>query len=882
MFVVFTSILISSFISQPKYLELPVSPSLDATLNELNYSGGTIQAQSSGNFEYVLSSHENFSITETSESSAIDVSHPWKYLSSLRDVRKSYTLTGSGFSILQEGVGEVFIDSISYPGRVLILPLSTALTISLTSEDNSEVYTDIFLAPHMYLEFQPSRASFLKNADAVRIQTVYELWYLWTDISNISEHEFLKKYAAEEESFIAVSMRHIQTRDRKNNLKFKEILTQDIGKMPWYDTVERYASLFVNEEKKKIFYKNLVLEWLFWILQTQYYDEQWVAQVRKDLEVLRAIDSKSYKELVELKETLMSIVSSSSDRDLVGAKIALASLSEWYEIHSKTYFSLYGFAVFAGYDINGEFSQFLWRKFLQSFQDFVTFYNTQEKQTNFYYQYFSYFLERQLIFFLEEYTWTDSIASIIDTLKNHIEIFWPSYDADTTSRITWLYVYSEILKKVDIFLRTRYFLMERNTNKLLILHKENRLAAKDVVSFRTQIETIFKIYDNNDKFLDDENSRDRSIRKDITFTKARITEYFAALENYWAYTSEYDVSKQTLLNIDIFSQWDEEVLSKEKIQKYFEKFDGVILSGASIQVIDEYYYRLEDVFIGGKSFSFDIYPYASMKLQNIRIDAKDSRFVYKLDLIESEWEEKHKTGNPEEKEKYDFSLFFFIKFFAEDKKVIEEYVVGDTKVNEDKTEIVFKRDSLLWNKWEFSVVRDTLLLEYEDIRVVRNNLSYDIFLENTDFQTIVWEGSGKRYTGYFDSEYILDKHYFADASIAPYEKNTQADEKLLFWDTKIRINGKIPLQDFSASMKNMFTYMSTYIWIYNDIRPLYPTEAIQIQYNVYNKKMTFKFDSGWKTYTILVSEGKLEKVYKGTYKVLSKPTVASEIQKYIK
>jgi len=46
--------------------------------------------------------------------------------------------------------------------------------------------------------------------------------------------------------------------------------------------------------------------------------------------------------------------------------------------------------------------------------------------------------------------------------------------------------------------------------------------------------------------------------------------------------------------------------------------------------------------------------------------------------------------------------------------------------------------------------------------------------------------------------------------------------------------------------------------------------------------MTFKFDSGEKTFTILVSEGKLERVYKGTYKVLSESVNTSELTKYIK
>ena len=273
-----------------------------------------------------------------------------------------------------------------------------------------------------------------------------------------------------------------------------------------------------------------------------------------------------------------------------------------------------------------------------------------------------------------------------------------------------------------------------------------------------------------------------------------------------------------------------------------------------------------------------------MKLENIMIDNDNSRFVYKLDLIELEWEEKYKTAGPDEKENYNFSRFFFIKFFSNDQKVVEEYIVTDTKENEDKIEIVFKRDRLLWTKWEFSRIQSILPLEYDDIRVERNKLLYDIFIENADLKitkATAWEG--KDYKWYFSSQYMLSTsdHYFTGVKIKLYD-GIKGDEKFLFWDSEIHISGKVQLQDFTENIENMFQDMNLYTWIYNDIHSLYPSVWIQIQYNIYNKKMTFKFDSGEKTFTILVSEGKLERVYKGTYKVLSESVNTSELTKYIK
>jgi len=36
--------------------------------------------------------------------------------------------------------------------------------------------------PHMYLEFHPARGKFLKNADTVRVETVYKLGYVGQNI----------------------------------------------------------------------------------------------------------------------------------------------------------------------------------------------------------------------------------------------------------------------------------------------------------------------------------------------------------------------------------------------------------------------------------------------------------------------------------------------------------------------------------------------------------------------------------------------------------------------------------------------------------------------------------------------------------------------------
>jgi hypothetical protein len=38
-----------------------------------------------------------------------------------------------------------------------------------------------------------------------------------------------------------------------------ELRSYQVGRIPGYETIQKYIHFFVNDEKKKVFYKNLVL-----------------------------------------------------------------------------------------------------------------------------------------------------------------------------------------------------------------------------------------------------------------------------------------------------------------------------------------------------------------------------------------------------------------------------------------------------------------------------------------------------------------------------------------------------------------------------------------------------------------------------------------------
>ncbi len=882
LFLVFAVIVATSFFSEAEYFEAPVF-SFDEknSSGALSYAWGTMQSNDLSIFETVLSSWETPEIDTQSWSLQIDITNTWKYFTSLRDLRRKYVLQGTWYAIEQEGIGEIFIDSETDTGKVFILSLNTPLKIKLTNEEWSEHYTDILLQPHMYIVFQPSRGSFLKNSDALRVQTVYTLWYLWNQVQDIQWDKVAKKYSEGEESFLQSAAAHILNRDKVYTQKLDLFLDQKVSQISGFTAANRYIHLFVNKQKKIAFYKNIILRGYSDIMNSKEYNTQLVSQVEKDLETLRELDTESYRELLLLKEDYMSLLYAFTGRDYISPKILFTLIGDALPSKDKYEFPLAGFSLFSYYDDNGRIERETEEIFLESFQKFTNLKSTSNSQKTLRNQYFSYFLQEQLLFILDGDGENFSMNSFIDILRNHTEVTKSFYDSEKNTRISTLYVFNDILTKVDSFLRTQYFKTERNTDGLLVYNSENRVTWWEVELLRVELEEIFDIYEQNKKFLSMTSSRDQAIVTWILWSKASLSEYLLALKNYESYVSEYDISKKNLLSLNTF--WsDDTSLSDAKIRSYLNQFQEMSIENASIEVWKGFY-KIKQAYIRWKIFNFTLYPDAANRIQDISVNSVASPFIYKLDIVESDWEEKYKMASIEEKDLYNFKKFFINTFFAKQTNKVEEFINIEAGPNEDKTEIVFKRDILLGDNGEFSVIKDVLPLEYKNIRVSKNEKLYDIFIEGAPlslWKLSIWNISN--YQAVMDGKYILNKedHYFENIKLRVYSW-TETNIKPVFWSTPIQISGRVSLTDFPWRIEEIFTHISAYSWQYSILNQDYETEGVVMQFSSRTKKMTFKFDLEWKSYNISVSGGNIDSIYRGTQKLTSKQIPFAEIDKYL-
>ena len=852
-FLFFGIIIISSFFSNTQNTQSQDITSLfNSTGSLYTATWSEYYVQQNSSLETLFSTQKVSNIQSQDQKITVNLHSSGSYISSFRDLRKEYIFQADDFDLIQKGIWEIYIDFQIDSQKVLIFPLTSSAELVLKDALTGEIYTKIFLTPHMYIEFDPARGKFLKNADALRVKTVFKIGYFPMDISKIEQDTFLKSWNLTKEGFFIKVLGIIHWRDKKMQSQLNILKGQNITKISWYETIERYANIFVNKEKKKIFYKNIILEQYFQLISLQRFSKENLLQLKNDLLLLESIDREGYQEMLDIQEFIFSLLLTNPQKEYAISKLSFALLSAKNLSEEKGYFYIYANSLFSLYDTKSELSWDLIWKFLQSFLSYSIQDNKDIQAIQQRYHYFLFFLEKQLVFLLSQDTSDNTLLWIIDTLKNYIDISDLSYDASATSRITSLYMYDALLKDIDIFLRTQYFSEKRNEQDLLVLG-EKKMKARDITSFREQIEKIFSLHLQFEKFLDATNTRDISISQDITQSKLRITEYFIALENYQSYASQYSSSNKDILPADT-PTIDEKEMSISEITQYLSQFIGVNMESVIIE-IREWFYHIENVSISGKEFSFDLYPYSSSyKMKNIYIDGQERWFVYDLnqDSFDSFSE---------------FQEFFLNTFFTNGEGFVETYEDDDVQITEDKTEIILKRDILIGKEW--LPILTFIPIKYENILLTRKVGWYDIYVDSIPVN-LWW------FTAFFEGNYIYSTtdHYFKNPSFIFSQGWFSGIELVLI--------GKINLGEIETIFLSLKTDILILQSIYNTVIEKYPTLSnVSFQYMHYLKKMTIKFDYEWKKYTISFAGDTIEKIYIWTNNILIDPIDIQEISSYL-
>jgi len=808
-------------------------------------------------------------IRSNSQTLDVDISTPGKYISSYYDMNTEYVFQGDWYSILQEWIWEMFVDSETIPWKVFVFALNTAATIDLKDSETWELYTSIYLYPHMYAEFTPSRGRFVKWADMIRIDTVFNIGYVYESLKNGKMDTISQRYLDSDDTFFAQTLQRIKNLQASSRKILESFKDQEIEILDSYEIAWRYTSLFVNDAKKIVILKNRILKYIVTILNSQKIDESIITKTLVEIWKLKELDGQEYEEIDFLIKNLMYLNNSDTQVDTSVSKLMLSSLIYNNLSTEQENFLLFAFSIFSNYDATWFFNINFFDIFLSSFSTFRPVEEDVSIIWNSEYQYFSYFLEKNISALILDDTSEINIVFINNILKKHINNWTVSYDASIVSRISGLYVYAQMLQEIDIFLRQKYFFPERDDIGLLRINPSEAYDVLQMTELSKQIQDIFIIFERNEKFLDDADLRDTAIKKDFKFYRKKLEEYFAALESYDLYVTKYDTLQQKIISIDTINQKQEDlrVLSQQEIQSYLSRFRWLDISRSQVSIINDRYYSIDNVKISGKTFSFDIYPFDDFRLTNIVVDNVLQNVQYKLSTIEENL--KNSPWATSEDDINGFEWFFINTFFRTSSNTnIEEYVEQEVKQSENKAEIVFKRDKLLGINGEFADILSFLPISYGDISLVRKNNTYDIFIDDT---TIYLAGIDM----IFSAQYFLNQidHHFIDIRLI----NNESFPRL-----QLKITGKVGIQDIETVLWDITRVVSNISWITSILESLWNTPNIlYVTYSPYNKKTSIKFDLRGENYTMWITDAEIESLYRGTDQLITRPIQPSQLENFL-
>ncbi len=860
-FLVFLSVF-TFFYPENKSIEnFQIPESFSQLEPELLSAGEEFMKYSLSVYDSIFSSKRDFSLTEDN---IIELGDGVYYVD-IRDIHNDYQISHSYFDIELIGFGKIFIDTTDVR-KYRIIPLNNTIGIKLKDGQGSGTLTELYLYPHMLLEFNPTRNRFLKNADLVRIDSVFSLKYISEPMFSQEPPEILG------EEFAKIYEYEVSQKTERDKT-ISRIFWLQSSSFPGEELIEKYSSVFINAEKKDIYLKNKAHTAILELIQSKKSDDALVEKTSSAISKLKH-SPEHYDDLRDLLSYMYKHILFSSDIQHLETKIALAkliSVLEGWDVSSSKNTSTFSSSFF----LDSLYSRFDTSS-VYSYADLVSFYTTYikelgididtevdyENDSRVYLEYLWVFIENIIIdrfsagdeevdsdLFQE-----DNLQDILEVMESYIVLSETVYSERGESKIlTLMYQYIDVLEGISVFLRNQFFAPDRSLQWLLQRKPLTKINNTTLSLLSKNINTILDFYRLNNNFLDIQKQRDQFIRSTYWELLQIFPEYILALEDYDTYEYTYDGAKKDLLELETGLATTSNTLSRQKFLQYMSQFKFLSIGSLDLKIQNNTY-SVSGVFISGKPATFDLLPLSDNKLENISIDGKKVNASYKLDIIESDWQERARWSSQEERNRYDFSRFFVNTFLAETEQESEIFEINTPTQGVDKVILVFKRDRLLWDKGEFSGIDDILSIEFQDIEVVEVNDVYNISLSEADIsleaKTPSWQWF--RFNTELASDYLLTdkKHEFRNIQLRPFTTDSQDKKNYLFWNNRLDLIGSIQLSQFRSQMQLLGDNFGAIQYVYNIASREFGQDTISMSYNVFQKKMSIELDYTGKNITI--------------------------------
>ena len=809
-----------------------------------------------------------------------------------------------------------FIINTSHSIQNSVYSVSAKIELNLFDINSSQkegTLLDIY--PNMLVMYNPELNKQIVNADLLRVQNVQYINMintpLYTKITNnngsiINElNQEIKNYVFfnNEESFNFIeNVFSINNYQRDSYQKdFIQLTKNDFYNFPGEKYIIKYYSYFQNDEKKKAYYKNIVLREMITLINSQSNDK--TDSIIQNLNILKNQFPNEYIQTIKAIDYYYENLLYSQDN----SQSVLLNFIEFYNkvnnsSETPIYTSLLTLRnIYSNYH-NGKTEDFheLLNVFINQHKTEMnmSIYDENHRVHN----YFLFFLKNILI---ADFSKVEDHNNIILIFQKYIEIkniFIEKWN--NVTKKTALFDNAELLEVFVNITKINFFKEKRDEKWLLLLLNPALITNTNYQILSENLQKLLDFHIQYQYLIDNSNNR-----KDITLTESynkyttELKEYFLALEDYNQYILEYDTA---VINPWFF----EDIIDGLKIEdaeEYLNQFTWINIEKTNIEIRDYgyciqpieandkgitsikdgYCYKITNLAVNWYIFSFNLIPsdnntinhllYTDLSKNNFEISTN-----YIMDTIEEEFERKYSTSQDKDKDRYNFSRFF-INTFIENQDSNSSTQVNTDISNADQfippssdwdtLQVRKLKQALLWENSYLKKIRTILPITYDHLIISRENDQYFVNIFPVDLHiTLSTNYQDKIFTWKFAWKYTYwsndSDNTFQDISLILTYLENNWTTRFLLDSTPIMIDDIILTKDIESSLIKLLSPYSKIENIYFDLYEKFPNEIVTINYHVEENYLEFNLSNN---YSIKYSmESELE-IYENNNKLITIP-----------
>lgn len=774
----------------------------------------------------------------------------WLFYFSIKELWKTYQIWDSYLNVSNKTPGNFILDTRD-PAKYLLYSFDSVLNVEILNSSTWEVATSFEMFPHTAFKMNTKHNWALIWADLFRIDIINKISYIHESLLSDSwkiNVDFLSSvwYSRDLDAIKFLNFILKRKKSDEEVSDYKKLQDLSIGKPLAISFINKYFSFFYNDEKKKIFYKNLILEEIhdLFAKRPDEFNKKELSDTIEHFKALKSLSLVDYEEMYGVLSYYYKTVVMKNNVDLLPLKESYAYI--FASLDSKKYIvdtnlvkinSLYNsydnnlasdedlYAGFSSY-INGKYydNKGLFREWIDH-RDLV---------------WLSYSLKNLLknSILLDNHDFASVFASYLE-LNNLILV---SSENKKTTWATYVYVYSELIPEFKKNIKLYYF---NDSDKDLLDPKRD--FDEDIYS---KLKKLI-VWENRLIWFFESNLS--SVTADFNDVKNDIKDInmmYLAIDDYSTYKKEYDESLKEIFDIEVASYWEQELdnsMSYKNFKKYIDQFQNVRFFQYNLTLDEENSrYIVKNMKVWDKLMDFFLYPYKNNLISDIKVWGEDFKWLFYLDLEKEKWDVKYESASDiEEKEKYDFTNYFYLTFVKEKEfsSWWEIYEVKDEWFEYDIAEFKFINDKLLSKAtWEFRKVNWNIInLNIENILLEKEGNGYNITIKDSVISYM--SETAERFDGYLTSKYEFSNtaHNFVDLSLDLYniDVRTRDTEPRYLWST-VQLIWKISIYDFDQRISNIFDSFDPFDFIFKRTKSDI-LEIKEISYNLSSNSFTYKY-----------------------------------------